>query len=266
MGGSSGGPRVMLNHSLLSNDSIYSMTSRRTLTCACGDAAGPSGRCQPCYRDWKRNGVTDDPVQQCTTDGCHRVRFAKGKCNGCYQTQWARVKFNRTGEHDTLGRSLAHKPQGVRLRAQIDASGGPGACHPWTGTKNKDRYGIIRWNGRDRRVSNVLLEIEYGDDVLDGGKIGCHTCDNPPCCNIRHLYPGTRGTNHADSVRRGRASNPPIRRGAAHHNAKLTEDQVRAMRTDRERGDTLSVLAGRYGVSVPVVSKICRHEIWTHVA
>jgi hypothetical protein len=26
------------------------------------------------------------------------------------------------------------------------------------------------------------------------------------------------------------------------------------------------VLAGRYGVSVPVVSKICRHEIWTHVA
>lgn len=240
---------------------------RSTLTCACGARAGTSGRCQLCYRQWRRNGVTDDPTQQCATSGCNRVRFAKGWCNGCYQTQWARVRFGRTGEHDTVGRSLVHKPQGVRLRARIDTSPGPGACHPWTGkSTDKGGYGIIRWNGRDRRVTNVLLEIEYGDDVLAGGKISCHTCDNPPCCNIEHLYPGTRKTNSDDCWSRGRGSRPPVRRGEAHHKAKLTEDQVRAMRADRERGDTLTVLVGRYGVSKPVVSKICRREIWVHVA
>lgn len=37
------------------------------------------------------------------------------------------------------------------------------------------------------------------------------------------------------------------------------------MRVDRERGDTLTVLVGRYGVSKPAVSKICRREIWTHI-
>lgn len=234
--------------------------------CACGGPAGPSGRCQPCYRRWKRNGVTDDPTQQCSTDGCNRVRFAKGWCNGCYQTQWARVRFNRTGEHDTVGRSLVHKPQGQRLRARIDTSGGPDACHDWTGTTNDAGYAIIRWNGRDRRVTNVLLEIEYGDDVLDGGKMACHTCDRPPCCNIKHLYAGTHKTNSDDSHRRGRASKPPTRRGEAHHAAKLTEDQVRSMRREREGGDALAVLVERYGVSKPVASKICRYEIWTHIA
>lgn len=239
---------------------------RSTLICGCGGRAGTSGRCQLCYRQWKRNGTTDDPAQQCATDGCNRVRFAKGRCNGCYQTQWARMKFNRTGEHDTLGRSLVHKPQGVRLRARIDTSLGTGACHPWTGTCDENGYGRMRWDGRMRQVTNILLEIEYGENVLAGGKIGCHTCDNPPCCNIEHLYPGTRKTNSDDCWSRGRGSKPPVRRGEAHHCAKLTEDQVRAMRADRERGDTLSVLVVRYGVSKPVVSKICRREIWTHVA
>lgn len=247
-----------------SNDTISAM-NRRTLVCACSAPAGPFGRCQTCYRWWKRNGTTDDSAQQCSTEGCVRVRFAKSKCNGCYQTQWARAKFHRTGEHDTVGRSLAHKPQGVRLRARIDASLGSDACHPWTGSHDENGYGLIRWNGRDRRVTNVLLEIEYGDDALDGGKLGCHTCDNPPCCNIRHLYVGTHRTNSADCWSRGRGSTPPVRAGVAHHSAELTEDQVRAMRQDRESGESLGVLSVRYAVSKPVVSKICRGEIWTHV-
>lgn len=240
--------------------------SKLTHTCDCGAPAGSSGRCNRCYRRWKRNGSTNDPTQQCSTEGCTRTKFAKGMCNGCYQTQWARVKFNRTGEHDSLGRSLVHKPQGQRLRLRIDTTGGPDACHPWKGTRDGNGYGKITWNGRTRQVTNVILEIEYGDDVLAGGKIACHTCDNPPCCNLQHLYAGTRKTNSDDSWSRNRASKPPVRIGEAHHCAKLTESDVRAMREDRARGDVLSVLSKRYGVSIPVASKICRREIWVHVA
>lgn len=37
-----------------------------------------------------------------------------------------------------------------------------------------------------------------------GVEDGCHTCDNPPCCNPAHLYVGTRKQNVADAVERRR--------------------------------------------------------------
>ena len=51
--------------------------------------------------------------------------------------------------------------------------------------------------------------------------------------------------------------------GERHGNARLTAQQVRAIRRDRAAHDTaFSVLAERYGISVSTVGRVLRRETW----
>ncbi len=51
--------------------------------------------------------------------------------------------------------------------------------------------------------------------------------------------------------------------GERHGNARLTAQQVRAIRRDRAAHDTaFRVLAERYGISVSTVGRVLRREIW----
>jgi len=50
----------------------------------------------------------------------------------------------------------------------------------------------------------------------------CHRCDNPPCCNPRHLFIGTQADNIADMVAKGRLVKPPGLRGEPNWGSKLT--------------------------------------------
>jgi len=69
-----------------------------------------------------------------------------------------------------------------------------------------------------------------------------HTCDNPPCCNLAHLYEGTRLQNTLDAIERGQ------------HRMKLTESQVRAIRADPRTNAT--AIGRDYGVSRTLISGI----------
>ena len=52
-------------------------------------------------------------------------------------------------------------------------------------------------------------------------------------------------------------------RGERHGNARLTAEQVRAIRQDRAAHDTaFRVLAERYGISVSTVGRVLRREVW----
>ena len=52
-------------------------------------------------------------------------------------------------------------------------------------------------------------------------------------------------------------------RGERHGNARLTAEQVRAIRRDRAAHDTaFHVLAERYGISVSTVGRVLRRETW----
>jgi hypothetical protein len=53
--------------------------------------------------------------------------------------------------------------------------------------------------------------------------------------------------------------------GSAHKRAKLTEAQIPEIRELR-KAHTLRELAERYGVSLTVISRVCRGETWKHVA
>jgi len=76
-------------------------------------------------------------------------------------------------------------------------------CLEWTRATNRDGYAVMRWRGRVRIVSRVVLELALGRSLAPGMK-ACHTCDNRPCCYRGHLFEGTHEDNMADMASKGR--------------------------------------------------------------
>lgn len=140
----------------------------------------------------------------------------------------------------------APSPLADRLTAKLvrDAGG----CLLWTGSTDKWGYGRI-WSGAPsgkmltaHRVSLALSGVPVPDDalVLHG------PCDNPSCCEPSHLRVGTHADNMAD------------RRARERHAAKLTHEQVDALRGEHALGSSGVALAAKYGVSQSHVSRLVR--------
>lgn len=75
-------------------------------------------------------------------------------------------------------------------------------CWPWLGS-NRRGYGQIWSDGSNRPAPQVSWEIANGAP-FPTGKMACHTCDNPPCVNPAHIWPGTMSDNILDCVAKGR--------------------------------------------------------------
>lgn len=77
-------------------------------------------------------------------------------------------------------------------------------CIEWTGGRFPNGYGSFWFNGKNigaHRIALLLATDEWPPVVR-------HTCDNPPCCNPKHLLPGTQKDNGADAIERGRYFRP----------------------------------------------------------
>jgi len=70
---------------------------------------------------------------------------------------------------------------------------------------------------------------------------------------------------HGFRVLGRKGCNTKPNRGSAHHNARLTEDDVRELKRLRGQGFTQVRLAARFGISQTNVSRILRGEAWPHV-
>jgi hypothetical protein len=84
-----------------------------------------------------------------------------------------------------------------------------------------------------------------------------HRCDNPPCCNPRHLYVGTPADNSADAVARQRTP-----RGDRTRRAKLTWNQAREVRLLAVQGISNCELGRRFGVSETAIRFVIIGKTW----
>ena len=193
-----------------------------------------------------------DPARLCKVEQCDRPVRTRGWCISHYQ------RWHRSG--DPLPPTA---PDPLDLYWQrVDRSGGPDACWPWTGSRDKNGYGVFCTGGRHYLATRWGYEHRIGP-IPEGQGI-LHHCDNPPCQNDRHWFTGTQAANNADKMRKGRQRNA---RGIHQHNAKLDDELVRDIRARYAAGGVRQAdLAAEYGVTQPTIGRLVRRENWKHVA
>lgn len=141
-------------------------------------------------------------------------------------------------------------------------------CLVWVGTRYRSGHGSVGFLNRLYRTHRVAWVLAYG--TIPGGVMVCHRCDNPPCCKPEHLFLGSALDNARDAKTKGRMvvglRNPNRPRGEASGRAKLTTEQIRAIRAEKTAGASLGELSGKYGVSKANLSSIVRRQTWGHIA
>jgi hypothetical protein len=149
----------------------------------------------------------------------------------------------------------------TRLTSRLKADGD---CPVWTGCRNWAGYGKMSVNGKLWATHRFAYQLANGP-IPEGVHI-CHHCDNPPCCNPRHLYAGSDQTNADDRKTRGRQRNGMlIVRGEGHGMSKITDEDVREIRRLRRSGLTHAAISSRFNIGKAMVSHITNWRCWRHV-
>lgn len=129
-------------------------------------------------------------------------------------------------------------------------------CKEWTGTKDKDGYGLGKYMGRMARTHRIAWMEEVGP--IPPGLCVLHKCDNRACRNVEHLFLGTQQDNLRDMTEKGRrGTRAPA--GELQARAKLTWAQVQQIRADTR---TAKLIAADYGVSPTQIWSIKNHKTW----
>lgn len=149
--------------------------------------------------------------------------------------------------------------QRFRFFNKIDTSAGPDACHPWTGF-NRNDYGIVTIFRKECRATRVRWILERGP--ISDGLFVCHSCDNPVCVNITHLFLGTNQDNMLDMVSKNRFGTFV---GTEERPTKLTEDQVKEIKWLLHWGNGVKSIATEFNVGSATIDRIKQGKSWKHV-
>lgn len=144
-----------------------------------------------------------------------------------------------------------------KARLSVDPETG---CHNWTGCKQQPGkrkqhpYGIARLRGKQMNAHRIAMMFHLGGPI-PSGKWVLHRCDNPPCCNPRHLYCGSPLDNAHDMMARGRR--PKRMRGQSISDERVLEMAATGLsitELSRRFGhyhETVHAAFARLGLSVP---------------
>lgn len=166
---------------------------------------------------------------------------------------------------DSLRMKGINVPQGVKSTPEsfwrsVD-TGGEDDCWEWKLTRNDNGYGHVMYHNKMQKAHRLAWLLHHGS--LDPNLDVLHTCDNPPCCNPRHLFLGTHTDNVADMIAKGRRFEL---RGQASGRSPFTEDRIRELRAMYVTGlYSYADLAKMEGVDRSCIRRIIRRETWTHV-
>lgn len=158
------------------------MTHRDTNRAISGDHAEPPARAG----------------RRCAVEDCDSAIRSSGYC----QKHWRR--FVKHGDplrtRNVLGQG---DTDDLKFWSRLALTANPDRCWKWLGGCNGNGYGRTTLNGRIVPATHAAFYYYHGRTVRQGMVLR-HTCDNPPCCNPRHLIEGTHLENMADKMARRR--------------------------------------------------------------
>lgn len=194
------------------------------------------------------------------TANCIRAAVAKGLCLMHYKRD---RKHGTTEQRAPERASLRERFEGKYL---VDAATG---CWNWTGAKKSQGYGAINEGGTGRALSAHRVSYALNVGPIPEGQWVLHSCDNPSCVNPHHLFIGDALANVRDMDKKGRRVSVPrrgpradkgqMRRGEGHPQAKLSKEQVSAIRSSTKSG---AEIARQLGIAKTTVSSIRLGRTW----
>ncbi len=132
-------------------------------------------------------------------------------------------------------------------------------CWPWKEGASPKGYGQFYDRKNVWRAHRYAYKIVQGD--IPDKLFVCHTCDNPPCCNPKHLFLGDNQSNVDDMMNKKRK-----RVGSDCRNAKLNESQVIKIRKMYKTGNyTLVSLGELFKVDCSTIGNLITKKTWKHI-
>lgn len=131
-------------------------------------------------------------------------------------------------------------------------------CWKWSGCLDQHGYGKVGTSEKRFQANRFSWKIHFGE--IPDGMFVCHRCDNPECTNPKHLFLGTPYDNQADSVAKRRQAF-----GERSGKNKITEDDVKLLRSMRDAGVKLQHLAMFFPLKEAQISSIAHRKSWKSV-
>lgn len=248
--------------------------------CGCGQKTNIADRTRPSHKT-----IKGEPLRY--IDGHHRrvpniglapwtakygLLHPYGCCQcGCGQSAPVAKRTNKhlghiagqpavfiTGHHSNL---RPVRPLAERFWEKVDKRG-PDDCWLWTAALNHSGYGRFAISS-DHLVQAHRFSYELVHGPIPDGMNVCHSCDNPPCVNPAHLWPGTDADNSQDMARKGRANFHFY--GENHPRSKLTKAEALEILRLAALGYSGAELGRMFGICDSHARKIIRRLSWRHL-
>lgn len=155
-----------------------------------------------------------------------------------------------------------------RFWAQVDISS-EDSCWNWKGQSLTNGYGIFGvFRGKERYAHRIAYLFTHGKSAPD---FVLHSCDNPACCNPKHLRNGTQADNVEDRENRKRSAHfrPEWKARIAQlvraSRAVLSVEQVKQVKVRLRNGEKPSAISKDLPVTVRAIQAIKYGQSWKDI-
>lgn len=184
----------------------------------------------------------------CSIRGCGKPVRARGLCPAHYTHQVRSGGFTDS-KRAANGAHLAWLKEHTNHRDD--------RCLIWPFPSGQNRYGYMKFFGKGMHPARVMCILVHGRPLV--GKETAHSCGNGliGCVNPRHLRWATKRENVDDMLKHGTTI-----RGERHWAAKLSEIDVKRIRSLAAQGMERKALARRFKVHPKTIASVVLRHCW----